>query len=69
MLRDAGVEAIGCEKFATTKQAKARLRHDEMQITGLRVNRAVSLGHRDLGRRADFEAHAAAVAAAGMRDD
>jgi hypothetical protein len=66
MLRHAGVEAVGREEFLTFEQAKAGFRHDQVQIRGLGADRAVAFCDRDAGRGADFEAHAAAVAAAGV---
>src|SRR5262249_33735497 len=63
-----GVERVRGELVRAAQQPEPRLRHHEVQVAGLRADRAVALVHLDLGGRVDLEADAAAVTAAGVGD-
>jgi hypothetical protein len=66
MLGDAGVERITGNKFRTANQSKAGFWDDEMEVTALAADRAVTLGSFDSGGRLDLKLDAPAVAPAEM---
>src|SRR5581483_6195060 len=66
MVRGPGVEAVRGERLVAREEAKLRFRHDEVQVARAPADRAVALRDGELARRLELEAHAAAVAAAGV---
>jgi len=64
MLRNLRVERIRRERVAAGQQFEALGRHDQMQISGHAAHGAIAFGDGNSGGRDDFEADAAAMAAA-----
>src|SRR5512141_2607825 len=65
---DTGIERVLGQVFGALQQAKARGRHDKVQEPGHAANRTIALDRLDACRRVDFDAHAAAMAGATVRD-
>src|SRR6202043_2236587 len=62
VLRDSGIESIGCQRILPADQLECFQRHDEMQKAFFATDRAIALGHpRQVRRHA--KPHAAAMAA------
>ena len=66
MLGRVRVEAVGGQDFAPAEKLETLGRDDEVKVSGLAADRAIAFGYPDIGGSAHFEAHAAAVAAAGV---
>jgi len=64
MLRNTGVECVSGQILFASEQSELRLGNDEMQITALAADRAVTFGRVDLGGREDFESNTPAMTAA-----
>ena len=58
------IEAVLGECRAATQQPEIRRRHDQVQEAGGAAQRAVAVDELGIGRRLDFEAHRATMAAA-----
>lgn len=63
MLGDAGIEGVGRDVLGAAHEFQSGPRHDEMQITRLRADRAIALARFDVLWRLDLESHRAAMAA------
>src|SRR5689334_13608900 len=68
VLRRAGVEGVQRQRLAALRDAEAVGGDDQVQEGGARAHGAVALVDVQLRGRVDFEAHAAAVAAAAVGD-
>ena len=64
VFRRAGAKAVGSQAVRSTQQFKVRMRHDQVQVTGLAANRTIAVQHFQRQRNRDSKAHRAAVAAA-----
>src|SRR5688572_461330 len=68
VFRRTRVERVFHQVFRAGQQAEARRRHDQVQVAGHAAYRAVAVERFDLRRSLDFEANAAAMAAAAVDD-
>ena len=64
MLGRAGAEAIGRQGVCAAQQFKIGVRDNQVEIAGLRADRAVAVEHFERRRDLDGETHRATVAAA-----
>ncbi len=64
MLRDSGIESVGCEGLGPLKELEPRPRNDEVQIGELTADRAITLVDFNLVRGNNLEPYSSTVAAA-----